>query len=44
MSSRYVFSVGQCYADRALKGFFEVDVITADTADEALSLLRNQDF
>src|SRR4051794_6451514 len=49
MSGKRVLSVGQCMADhgsisRLLKSSFQAEVVTADTAEEALRRLREEAF
>jgi two-component system chemotaxis response regulator CheY len=49
MSVKRVLSVGQCGADHAglsltIRSSFDADVIPADSAEEALTLLRDGDF
>ena len=49
MSERRVLSVGQCFADhgsitRAFQQHFSAQVVPADSADEALTLLRRDRF
>jgi CheY-like chemotaxis protein len=49
MRAKHVLSVGQCYADHSaiagtLQRHFQAEVVAAGTADEALTLLRQQSF
>jgi CheY-like chemotaxis protein len=49
MSGKRVLSIGQCYADhcaiaRSLQDHFQADVVPAETAAEALALLRQTSF
>jgi two-component system chemotaxis response regulator CheY len=49
MPAKRVLSIGQCGADhgaiaRALRQYFGAEVVLADDADEALTLLRTESF
>lgn len=49
MSTKQILSIGQCFADhgaieRTFQKHFAAEVIGADTASEALDLLRQQSF
>jgi two-component system chemotaxis response regulator CheY len=49
MSSKRILSLGQCGADHAaiswaVRAHLEVDVVAAATSDEAVTLLRDEDF
>ena len=49
MPAKRVLSVGQCFADhnsiaRVIRQHFDAEVVPAETADEALALLREQPF
>jgi two-component system chemotaxis response regulator CheY len=49
MSVKHVLSLGQCGADHAgisgtIRSHFDAEVVPADSAEEALTLLRDGDF